>query len=66
MPDKTPPARAGVLWLIAAGLALVALLLGLWDLVIERDGGGDWLRQVVLPLVFLILTLAMHRRERTS
>lgn len=66
MTPAAPPHRyEGKLWLTAAALAFLALALRLWDMFVERDGGENWL-QVLLPLLFLIYTLAMYRRRKRS
>jgi putative copper export protein len=64
MPNTTPQRRAGSLWLVVAVLAVITLALGLWDLVVERDGGENWLLQALFPLLLLVFALAMYRRQR--
>jgi len=66
MPNTTLQGRGGVLWLVVAILAFLTLALGAWDLLVERDGGEDWLMQAVLPLLLLIFAIVMHRRDRKS
>ena len=63
MPNPTPQRRAATIWLVVAGLALVTLALGLWDLLVERDGGGGWPSQAVFPALLLVFALTMYRRE---
>jgi uncharacterized membrane protein len=63
---NTFPQRQGAVWLVVAVLALISLALGLWDLVVERDGGGGWLTQALLPLLFLAFAVTMYRRHRGS
>lgn len=66
MPTTTPQRQGSVVWLIAAILAFLALALGMWDLMVERDGEANWLGQAVLPLLLLVFALAMYRRHRGS
>jgi ABC-type uncharacterized transport system involved in gliding motility auxiliary subunit len=64
MPTTTQERRRATLWLVVAGLALLALALGAWDLLIERDGGENWLTQVLMPLLLLVFALVMYRRQK--
>lgn len=66
MPNTAPPRRGGAFWLVVAVLALITLALGVWDLVVERDGGADWLMQVLFPLLLLVFAVTMYRRQRGS
>jgi len=50
MPGTIPEPRGGKVWLVVAVLAILTLALGVWDLAIERDGGENWLLQVLFPL----------------
>ena len=58
------PQRQRAIWLVVAVLALLTLALGAWDLFVERDGGGNWLTQALLPLLLLVFALTMYWRER--
>lgn len=66
MPESTMQKRAGTLWLIVAVLAVIALALGLWDALVERDGGTDWMGLVALPAILLAFSLAMRRKYTRS
>ncbi len=55
------PSRARALYLGTAVLATIALLLGLWDLLVEADG-GNYLWQVGFPLMLLVWSLVMARK----
>jgi hypothetical protein len=62
MPQTTTAPPAGQrLFLVGAALAAVALLMGLWDLLVEQDG-GSWIWQAVLPAALLALMLTLARR----
>lgn len=63
---NTFPQRQGAVWLVVAVLAGTSLALGVWDLVVERDGGGNWLTQALLPLLLLIFAVTMYRRQKGS
>jgi len=62
--QSTNPQRLGKLWLVAALLAFIALALGAWDLFVERDGGENWITQLLLPLAFFAYTFWMYWRAR--
>ena len=62
-PTAPPHRHEGKLWLTAAALAFLALALRLWDMLVERDGGENWL-QVLFPLLFLVYTLGMYLRRK--
>lgn len=58
---------SGGLYLIAALIAAFALGLGLWDLLVERDGGDDsWLMQVVVPIAIIVLAVLRLRMKPVS
>ncbi len=46
-------------YLAAIILALVAIGLGLWEALIEREG-GDWLIQLILPALLVIVLAVWH------
>lgn len=56
--------RSRTLYLIFLALAAVALALGLWDVLIEADGGGNPLLQVAFPAALVVLAALLYRRER--
>jgi ABC-type uncharacterized transport system involved in gliding motility auxiliary subunit len=62
MTNGTPERRVGAVWLLVTVLAFVALALSLWDVLVERDGGENWLTQVVLPLLLFVYALVMYAR----
>jgi hypothetical protein len=64
MTNGTPERGGGVIWLLVAVLGFVALALGLWDVLVERDGGENWLMQVVFPLLLSVYALIMYRRVK--
>jgi hypothetical protein len=64
MTNGTPERRVGAVWLLVMVLAFVALALGLWDVLVERDGGENWLTQVVLPLLLSVYALIMYARRK--
>jgi len=45
-------------------LALLTLALAVWDLAIERDGGENWLLQVLFPLLLLVFAVTMYGRRK--
>ena len=49
MAELSTARRASMLSLVAGLVALVALVLGLRDVYVERDGGEDLVIQVALP-----------------
>ena len=46
-------------YLAAIILALVAIGLGVWEVLVEREG-GDWLIQLILPALLVIVLAVMH------
>ena len=55
-------------YLVVMLLALLAFVLGLWDIMIEREGGG-WLIQIILPVILIIVLAGLHsqaKRERDN
>jgi hypothetical protein len=64
MTNGTPERRVGAVWLLVAALGFVTLALGLWDVLVERDGGENWLTQVVLPLLLFVYALIMYTRRK--
>lgn len=46
-------------YLAAIILALVAIGLGVWSILVDR-GGGDWLIQLVLPALLVIVLAVWH------
>lgn len=56
------------LYLIVILLVLLAFGLGLWDIMIEREGGG-WLVQIILPVVLIVILGGLYsqtKRERIA
>jgi hypothetical protein len=66
MVNGTPAPGRGKYWLLVAALGFVALALGLWDVLVERDGGENWLMQVILPLLLSVYALIMYRRRNVG
>ena len=68
MADENTPAEAPRwifgLYLVAGIAAVLALALGLWDILVERDGGDDLVMDILLPLALLILVIALYKRRR--
>jgi len=64
MPGTIPEPRGGKVWLVVAVLAILTLALGVWDLAIERDGGENWLLQVLFPLLLLVFAVTMYGRRK--
>lgn len=58
----TQPASKRTMWLLSA-LGLAAIALGLWDLLIERDGGTVASLSIVATGVLVILIGTMRRRS---
>jgi uncharacterized membrane protein SirB2 len=55
-------------YLVAVLLALVAFALGIWDILVQREG-GDWLMQILLPVLLIIVLAGLHaqaKRERIA
>lgn len=48
----------------AIGLAALATVLGLWDVVVEQDGGSSNWSQVLLPAALLFLSISLYRRDK--
>ncbi len=48
-------------YLAAIILALFAIALGLWKTLVEREG-GDWLIQLILPALLVIILAGLHSR----
>lgn len=65
MPTAAESRKLATLWLIVSALAGLALLVGIWNRVVEKDGGGDWSR-VLLSLGMTAFALAMYRRSRST
>ena len=56
------------LYLVVILLAVLAFGLGLWDILIEREGGG-WLVQIILPAVLIVILGGLYsqaKRERIA
>lgn len=55
-------------YLVAVLLALVAFALGIWDILVQREG-GDWLMQILLPVLLIFVLAGLHaqaKRERIA
>lgn len=63
MPNINRQRRVGPIWLLVAVLSLVALALSLWDMIVERDGGNDWIMQALFPLLLAIFAVTMYRKQ---
>lgn len=53
-----------ILYVGAALLAVVALLLGSYDYFFEREGKGNLLVDVILPLGMLVVVVLLYRRRK--
>ena len=56
------------LFLVVILLAVLAIGLGLWDILIEREGGG-WLVQIILPAALIVILGGLYsqaKRERIA
>lgn len=53
------------LYMVAIVIALVALALGMWDIMIERDG-GNWLAQIAMPLLLILVVGGLYMRVRAD
>lgn len=53
------------LYLVAIVIALVALALGMWDVISEQDG-GNWLAQLVMPLLLILVVGGLYMRVRAQ
>lgn len=62
-PDPTKPFK---LYLVAIIIALVALALGMWDIAMERDVGGNWLVQLAMPLLLILVVGGLYMRARAE
>ena len=65
--EKTPTEAPRWLlgfYLVAGIAAVLALALGLWDVVVERDGEADLVMSILLPLALLILVIALYKKRR--
>ena len=52
-------------YLAAIILALVAIALGIWEAMVDREG-GDWLIQLILPALLVIVLAGMHSQARRN
>jgi len=50
-------------YLAAIILALVAIGLGIWEALVDRQDGG-WLIQLVLPALLVIVLVVLHSQAR--
>lgn len=62
---KNPQRDSTRLYLVAIVIALVALALGMWDVVIERDG-GNWLAQIAMPLLLILVVGGLYMRVKAD
>lgn len=60
---QTDPTR---LYMVAIIIALVALALGMWDVAVERDGGGNWLVQLAMPLLLILVVGGLYMRTKAD
>ena len=51
------------LLLVIILLAVLAFGLGLWDILIEREGGG-WLVQIILPAVLIVILGGLYSQSK--
>lgn len=65
MPGSNP-IQGRTLYLIAVVLSALALALGLWDYMIEGDGGDTATWGVILPSALLLLMLVLYFRSPPS
>ena len=50
-------------YLLAISLALVFFALGVWEVLVERKG-GNWLTQLILPVLLIGVLATMHSQAR--
>jgi len=50
-------------YLLAISLALVFFALGIWEVLVERKG-GNWLTQLILPVLLIAVLATMHSQAR--
>jgi len=50
-------------YLVAVVLALTALVLGIWDILVQREG-GDWLMQITLPVLLIVVLAGLHAQAK--
>lgn len=53
------------LYLVAIVIALVALALGMWDIVIERES-ANWLVQLAMPLLLILIVGGLYMRVKVN
>ena len=70
MANEKPPAESPRwiygLYLVAGIFAIVALALGLWDALVERDSGENLVMGVLFPILLLILVIVLYRRRKQA
>ncbi|MFQ5529205.1 MAG: hypothetical protein ACE5FP_02560 [Gemmatimonadota bacterium] len=50
-------------YLVAVVLALAAFALGIWDILVQAEG-GDWLMQILLPVLLIIVLAGLHAQAK--
>ncbi len=50
-------------YLVVILRALLAFGLGVWDRMVEREG-GDWLIQITLPVILIIVLAGLYSRAK--
>jgi uncharacterized membrane protein (DUF485 family) len=50
-------------YLVVILLALIAFAVGVWDVMIEREGGG-WLIQISVAVVLIVILAGLYSRAR--
>lgn len=61
-----PRGSRSKLAIIVGLLGVAGLALGLWDALVERDGGSDTLWDIILPLAVIVLAVYLARGDRSE
>ena len=64
LPVMTDSQRGSLqFYLVAVVLALMAFALGIWDILVQSEG-GDWLLQILLPVLLIMVLAGLHAQAR--
>ena len=50
-------------YMVAVILALVAIALGVWDVLVEGQGAG-WMVELILPVLLIVVLAVLHSQAR--